>query len=68
MFVSEVPEFKSAEKQPHNINVTEGEDISFYCDATGIPKPTVQWFKNGETIDRKLYKTFLKSQNQCIVV
>jgi len=33
--------------QPTNITVNVGDTATFYSGATGVPTPTLQWFKNG---------------------
>ena len=36
-----------------DIDVSEDEDVVFECLASGVPKPTVQWYSNGQPIDGK---------------
>ncbi|PKU27324.1 hypothetical protein llap_22372 [Limosa lapponica baueri] len=36
------------------INETINNPVTFVCDATGIPPPTLVWLKNGKPIDRLL--------------
>ena len=33
---------------PNNTNAADSERVRFKCKADGIPKPKLQWFKNGE--------------------
>ncbi len=35
---------------PVDINSTLGSDVAFKCNASGVPLPTIQWFKNGEPV------------------
>lgn len=51
LLIESVPKFGSIEKQPHNMNKSDGEEAVFHCDAEGLPTPTVVWYKNGEKLD-----------------
>jgi hypothetical protein len=48
-----VPKFVSVERQPHNMNKSEGEEAEFHCEAEGIPPPIVVWYRNGDKLDCK---------------
>jgi len=47
-----VPVFKQLSDRPHDRNVTVGENVVFHCNAYAIPDASVEWFKNGEKINR----------------
>ena len=49
-----MPVFESSNKRPHNINATEGEDVSFICDPKAVPDAEVLWYINGEKLNGKL--------------
>ena len=36
--------------KPANQTVQETDSVTFYCNATGNPKPTITWYKDGETV------------------
>ncbi|CDW55769.1 Muscle M line assembly protein unc 89 [Trichuris trichiura] len=44
------PEFL---KSPTATSLTEGESLTLECSVTGKPRPTVQWFRNGEEIEEE---------------
>lgn len=50
-FMLAKPSFKSASLGPRNINVTEGEDAVFNCNAEAIPETNVVWMQNGNVLD-----------------
>ena len=50
------PHFVKVDDQPHNINMTEGEDATFRCAAVAEPEAETQWYKNGKPIDCKYGK------------
>ncbi|RWS06138.1 neuronal cell adhesion molecule-like protein [Dinothrombium tinctorium] len=39
-------------KSPNNTNAAEGESVRFECVAGGVPDPKLQWFVNGEPIEK----------------
>ena len=43
----------SPRKQPHDMNITEGHDVTFFCEAQAQPAATVQLLINGEKLDRE---------------
>jgi receptor-type tyrosine-protein phosphatase zeta len=45
------PYFERPEHRPSNINVTEGDTVTFLCNATAEPVASVQWFRNGYSLD-----------------
>jgi hypothetical protein len=46
-----IPVFPTTESQPHNINKTEGDDVSFLCKAHADPTPNITWSINGALLD-----------------
>lgn len=51
--VHAVPVFRSVDDQPHNVNVTTGDNVTVVCNAYSNPPATVMWFINGEKLDRE---------------
>lgn len=47
------PRFESVENQPHDVNASVGDDVIVRCMAYANPSATVQWFQNGNELDRK---------------
>ena len=47
------PVFLRDQDRPMNLNVTEGRDAKFRCQADAKPTAEVQWYINGEPLDRK---------------
>ncbi|ESO88590.1 hypothetical protein LOTGIDRAFT_125830, partial [Lottia gigantea] len=45
-----------ANSSKSNITVVEGESISLFCQTTGLPRPTVTWFKLSRSGDIKTRK------------
>ncbi|XP_071123685.1 neuroglian-like [Mytilus edulis] len=39
----------SMERKPESITANNGESVTFYCNATGLPMLDIEWFINGET-------------------
>ncbi|XP_023242973.1 neuroglian-like [Centruroides sculpturatus] len=39
---------------PNNTHLSVGESVKFVCKATGIPEPKLEWFVNGEPIEKAL--------------
>jgi len=48
-----IPEFRQLTDGPHNVNVTEGESAVVNCSAYAEPRANVEWFENGDRLDRK---------------
>ena len=47
-FLTDQPEFT---RHPQNVTKNEGEDVTLYCNATGVPKPSITWQKDNLTIN-----------------
>jgi len=47
------PVFRQISDRPHNMNVTDGDSVTINCSAYAEPEAHVQWFQNGEELDRK---------------
>ena len=43
----------SLSRQPRDKNVTEGDDVTFCCEAQAQPAATVNLLINGEKLDRE---------------
>ena len=41
---------------PHQLNVFAGSKANFTCQASGTPRPTITWFKNGHRVPRSFVK------------
>lgn len=50
--------FKFPATSPVDVNVNVGDDVAFQCNPYAIPEATVEWFKNGVKLDRKLLNIF----------
>lgn len=51
LFVSAAPIFRNIDDGPHDINVTNGDNVIINCNAYADPPATVDWFLNGEPFD-----------------
>ena len=49
------PVFVRDQDRPMNLNVTQGRDAKFRCHADAEPSAEVQWYINGEPLDRKAF-------------
>ena len=47
LFITDQPEFFG---HPQNETKTEGDNVTFTCNATGNPAPTFRWTKNGSVL------------------
>ena len=45
------PKFPSVKDGPYDVNVTEGESVTFDCNAFAKPQAINVWLKNGKPID-----------------
>jgi len=55
LFVA-APRFESVENQPYNMNVSVGDTVTVSCKTYANPPATVQWFQNGDHLNRKSYR------------
>jgi len=53
VLLSAAPVFTQISDRPHNVNVTEGDSVTINCSAYARPQAHIQWFQNGEPLDRK---------------
>lgn len=52
---TDVPRFQNTKNGPYDVNVTEGESVTFNCNAIAIPAANIVWFQNGLPIDSELF-------------
>lgn len=38
--------------EPEIVNAAEDEEVSFKCEATGVPEPAIKWIHNGKPIEQ----------------
>uniref|UniRef100_A0A8C1H4D9 Neogenin n=1 Tax=Cyprinus carpio carpio TaxID=630221 RepID=A0A8C1H4D9_CYPCA len=50
-------------KKPASIYAHEATDITFECEVTGSPAPTIKWVKNGDAVIPSDYFKIIKEQN-----
>lgn len=50
--VESAPYFVSAYDSPHDVNVTDGEDVVINCNSYASPEASVSWFLNGEPVNK----------------
>uniref|UniRef100_A0A663F4J4 Ig-like domain-containing protein n=1 Tax=Aquila chrysaetos chrysaetos TaxID=223781 RepID=A0A663F4J4_AQUCH len=50
---SPVPPVLESPESSEEQMVAEGSDVTFSCEATGSPAPTVTWLKDGEPLGRR---------------
>ncbi|CAB1323870.1 unnamed protein product, partial [Coregonus sp. 'balchen'] len=58
----------SIARGPTNITVTVNVQTTLSCEATGIPKPTVSWTKNGRTLNTDHNQNMLLSSGSLVVI
>lgn len=51
----------SMERKPESVTAKNGDSVTFYCNATGLPILDIEWFINGETLKgmQKHSKTYV---------
>uniref|UniRef100_A0A671R3R5 Neogenin-like n=1 Tax=Sinocyclocheilus anshuiensis TaxID=1608454 RepID=A0A671R3R5_9TELE len=54
-------------KKPANIYAHEATDITFECEVTGSPAPTIKWVKNGDAVIPSDYFKIIKEQNLLVL-
>ena len=50
--------------EPVNQTVTESENVTFFCNATGNPAPKIKWMKDGKTVAEGETLSFETNRNQ----
>jgi len=50
-----VPTFKQVEDAPYDTNKTIGGNVQFHCNPYAIPEAKIEWYKNGERINRMYF-------------
>ena len=51
--VTAAPVFRNVTIIPHDVNVTEGDSVSFYCGSYAEPEASVVWMQNGIELNRE---------------
>ncbi|KTG35952.1 hypothetical protein cypCar_00016834, partial [Cyprinus carpio] len=54
-------------KKPANIYAHEATDVTFECEVTGSPAPTIKWVKNGDAVIPSDYFKIIKEQNLLVL-
>ncbi|XP_059372592.1 neogenin-like isoform X9 [Carassius carassius] len=54
-------------KKPANIYAHEATDVTFECEVTGSPAPTIKWVKNGDAVIPSDYFKITKEQNLLVL-
>jgi len=57
------PRFASAADKPMSVNVTEGDQLRLPCRVTAEPVADINWYRNGEPIDREFDFTYFCNCN-----
>ena len=57
-FCSVIPEFLKPNDAPHDINVTEGNDVVINCRTNAIPAASVVWYINGNVYNGMTLMTY----------
>ena len=55
-------------KVPENTNAAEGETVEFECEADGAPHPSLQWFMNGQVIEKAPYNRRRKVKDNKLII
>ena len=56
------------EIKPKNETVNEGGNVTFQCNATSNPSPTLSWTKNGNAINQSSNNIVLSEDNQTLTI
>ena len=56
------------ETKPKNETVNEGSNVTFLCNATSNPSPTLSWTKNGNLINQSFNDIVLSQDSQTITI
>ena len=52
-FIAALPVFNHVSLLPRDLNVTEGDSVSFHCGTYAEPDAQVVWLQNGKELNRK---------------
>ncbi len=55
------------DEHPESQEVNELDDVTFTCNATGIPDPTYQWYENGNSISGATSTTLTLNSVTCAI-
>jgi len=61
------PRFETVENQPHDFNASVDDVVNIRCLTYANPPATVQWFYNGEPLDRKYQSSSRTLERSTIV-
>ena len=53
---------------PQNKTVTEGNNITLSCNASGDPEPTISWFRGGSVLTRDDARIFLGADSKQLTI
>ena len=62
------PDGPTITESPRSLEALAGTDVSFRCNATGNPSPTVTWTKDGESIDVSSRRLFLTANDRLLTL
>ena len=56
------------ETKPKNETVNEGSNVTFLCNATSNPSPTLSWTKDGNLINQSFNNIVLSQDSQTLTI
>ena len=56
------------ETKPKNETVNEGGNVTFQCNATSNPSPTLSWTKNGNAINQSFNNIVVSKDSQALTI